>query len=221
MPKSKRDKVVSLTKVKKKPKDAKSELVEKIQEAVTASKYVYILEVENERNDLLKLTRSALRPGIIFCGKNKVMQLALGLTPQSEYEDNIRMISKEIAGACALLCSDSPVTEVRKKLAGIEPTVYARCGSVATKSVKLQPGTEALKAFPHSQEPHLRSLGLPTLLKDGIIHLLGKHTVCEKGDVLTTDKAQLLKQLQIPMVRFRVRVKARWTRGGDTEVFEN
>ena len=58
--------------VKKKPKDAKSELVEKIQEAVTASKYVYVLEVENERNDLLKLCRAALRPGTVFCGKNKV-----------------------------------------------------------------------------------------------------------------------------------------------------
>jgi mRNA turnover protein 4 len=221
MPKSKRDKVISLTKVKKKTKDAKSELVDKIQEAVTASKYVYVLEVENERNDLLKLCRAALRPGTIFCGKNKVMQLALGLTPQSEYEDNIRLISKEIAGACALLCTDAPVTEVRKKLTGIEPTVYARHGSVATKRVALNPGTEALKAFPHSQEPHLRQLGLPTLLKDGVIHLLGKHTVCEKGDVLTTDKAQLLKQLSIPMVKFQVRVKARWSRPGETEVYEN
>ena len=42
------------------------------------------------------------------------MQLALGLTPQSEYEDNIRLISKELAGACALLCTDTPVSEVRK-----------------------------------------------------------------------------------------------------------
>jgi mRNA turnover protein 4 len=221
MPKSKRDKVVSLTKVKKKSKSAKETLVESIREAVSVSKHVYLLEIENERTDLLQQVRAGLRPGMVICGKNKLMQLALGVTAQTECEDNIRVFAKRISGSCAILCTTMPLAKVQAAVAAIAPEVHARSGSEATQTVTLPAGTAALKSFPHSAEPHLRSLGLPTLLKDGVIHLLGNHTVCEKGEVLDTSKAQLLRQLHIPMVKFKVSVVARWSRPNEVEIYEN
>lgn len=42
---------------------------------------------------------------------------------------------------------------------------YARAGNKATFTVSLDPGP--LEQFPHSMEPQLRQLGLPTALKKG------------------------------------------------------
>lgn len=42
---------------------------------------------------------------------------------------------------------------------------YARAGNKATFTVNLDPGP--LEQFPHSMEPQLRQLGLPTALKKG------------------------------------------------------
>ena len=47
MPKSKRNKVVPLTKVKKQGRQAKSGLIEGVQEAVNEFKYSYIINFQN------------------------------------------------------------------------------------------------------------------------------------------------------------------------------
>ena len=47
MPKSKRNKVISLTKVQKKGKEMKQELVTKVQTALAAYDRVFVLSVEN------------------------------------------------------------------------------------------------------------------------------------------------------------------------------
>ncbi len=54
MPKSKRNKVVSLTKVKKKGREAKEEMVENVQEALTNYKKCFVLSFENMRTGPFK-----------------------------------------------------------------------------------------------------------------------------------------------------------------------
>ena len=46
---------------------------------------------------------------------------------------------------------------------------FARNGAVATETVVLPEGPLDM---PHSMEPHLRQLGLPTRLKDGMLIIL-------------------------------------------------
>merc|ERR1711998_734464 len=108
--------------------------------------------------------------------------------------------------------TSKPLKPVKEALASVTPTIFAHHGSVATKQVTVEAGTEALKAFPPSSEPHLRKLGLPTLLKDGVIHLLGNYTVCDVGDELSREQASLLKLLEEPMVQFTVDIVAKWSR---------
>ena len=67
---------------------------------------------------------------------------------------------------------------------------YAKAGFVATEDVILPEGP--LPDFPHSIEPHLRQLGLPTSLQKGIVTLIKEHTVCRTGDVLTPEQARIL-----------------------------
>lgn len=64
--------------------------------------------------------------------------------------------------------------------------------------------------FPHNEEPQLRKLGLSTTLKKGVPTLETSHKICDKGKVLTSEQAQLLKLIGEKMVEFRVGLKARW-----------
>lgn len=61
---------------------------------------------------------------------------------------------------------------------------YARAGNKAAFTVSLDPGP--LEQFPHSMEPQLRQLGLPTALKRGAgksLELKGHSIVtCEEPD---------------------------------------
>lgn len=61
MPKSKRNKVVPLTKVKKRGMEAKEELVAKIQEAFEKFEFAYVVSFENMRSVPFKSMQTELR----------------------------------------------------------------------------------------------------------------------------------------------------------------
>mmetsp|Transcript_2132 Transcript_2132/g.4886 ORF Transcript_2132/g.4886 Transcript_2132/m.4886 type:complete len:225 (-) Transcript_2132:337-1011(-) len=214
MPKSKRNKVITLTKVKKRPKEKKDELIDGIRESCEEFSRIFLVSIENERNQFMQEIRKRLRPGKLVCAKNKVMQTALGMSPESECQDNVHKIAEMINGHCALLFSNSTPEEVESAFAAYRPSDFARSGSLATDTVVLPKGTDALASLPHSIEAHLRQLGLPTVLKEAKIHLLGDHTVCTAGKELSADAAQVLKLLGIQQAQFTLSVEAHWQKGG-------
>jgi len=67
---------------------------------------------------------------------------------------------------------------------------FARSGFVATRTIELDAGP--LPQFPHSMEPFLRQLGMPTELKNAVISLRMKFTVCTEGKPLNPDQARIL-----------------------------
>lgn len=217
MPKSKRNKVISLTKVKKKPREEKDKHIEDIRTCCVKYSRVFLISIENERSTFMQEVRQKLRPGRLMCAKNKVMQVALGMTPSEECQDNVHKIANRIAGPCGLLFTDMEPVQVQNLFAEYRPVDYARHGAVATETVTLSKGPDALARLPHSIEAHLRQLGLPTQLKEGRIHLLGDHTVCKVGDTLSSDVAQILKLLDNKQAKFMLTVEAHWKKGGDFE----
>lgn len=96
------------------------------------------------------------------------------------------------------------------------PLDFARSGAVAPRSVTLPSGpvqqrhSDPPEPFPHSEEPQLRRLGLHTRLVRGIPTLDAPHKICQEGDKLTPEQAQLLKLVGEKLVKFRVRLMARW-----------
>lgn len=89
MPKSKRNKLVSLTKTKKKGRNAKEDLIETIKESLEEYKYQYVFSFENMRAGPFKGMSLALKADTkVFMGKNKVMRIALGRNPEEEPMDN-------------------------------------------------------------------------------------------------------------------------------------
>lgn len=95
---------------------------------------------------------------------------------------------------------------------------FARAGNIASRTVILPVGpvmrehSDPPEPFPHNEEPQLRKLGLTTTMNRGVPTLGSPHKLCSKGQVLTSEQAQLLKLIGVRMVVFRVRMKSRWTK---------
>ena len=107
MPKSKRNKVVALTKVKSKGRKGKEELVTNIREAVEEYKNAFVVSFENIRSGPFKVIASQWRADSkFFLGKNKVMQVALGKKPEDEPVDNTHLLSRYMRGQVCLLLSN-------------------------------------------------------------------------------------------------------------------
>mmetsp|Transcript_39184 Transcript_39184/g.92232 ORF Transcript_39184/g.92232 Transcript_39184/m.92232 type:complete len:225 (-) Transcript_39184:122-796(-) len=221
MPKNKRNKVVTLSKVKKKEKTVKDKLIEEIRDACGKYSRVYLLAIDNERNQFLQEVRKQLRPSALICARNKVMQVALGTSPSTECQDGIHKLAEQITGQCALLFTEKKLPEVQSFFASYRPYDFARSGATATETVTLQRGPDALSKLPHSIEAHLRQCGLPTQLREGKIHLLGDHTVCKAGKELSSDAAQVLKLLDIKQAQFVMSVEAHWAKGEGFEDCNN
>lgn len=209
MPKSKRDKKVSLTKTTKKGLAVKQNLIEELRKCVDTYKYLFVLSVGNMRNQKLKDVRNAWKHSRLFFGKNKVMAVALGRGPSDEYKDNLHQLCKCLKGEVGLLFTDRTQEEVKEWFDKFQEIDFARAGNKATFSVALDAGP--LEQFTHSMEPQLRQLGLPTALKKGVVTLLSDYEVCKERDTLTPEQARLLKLFGYQMAEFKVTLKAMWT----------
>ena len=78
MPKSKRNKVVALTQVKKKDRKWKESLVESIRDAVDTYPSVFVFRCKNMRNETFKSLRDDVsNTSRFFVGGNKLMRAAL------------------------------------------------------------------------------------------------------------------------------------------------
>lgn len=115
-----------------------------------------------------------------------------------------------------LLFTDTEPQEVIEWFADFQQPDYARAGNIASRTVTLPVGpvlrhhSDPPEPFPHNEEPQLRKLGLTTSLTKGIPTLTAPHQLCQKGKILTSEQAQLLKLTGLKMVTFRVRLLSRW-----------
>ena len=208
MPISKRDRVIHTSKVKKHDKSEKADQIDAIRDSIMSSRFVYAVEISNERNNIIKAIRDEIKPGKLFYSKNKLIQVALGFNTESECAQGIHPLTGHMTGHCGLICSNLPRAELASLLEKYEEIEFARAGGVATQTVSLESGFDALMSFPHSMEVQFRKLGMPTLLYDGKVKLLADYTVCNEGDILTASQAQILKLLNIQMGKFQVIIKA-------------
>uniref|UniRef100_A0A915K8F5 Ribosome assembly factor mrt4 n=1 Tax=Romanomermis culicivorax TaxID=13658 RepID=A0A915K8F5_ROMCU len=209
MPKSKRDNQVSLTKVNKKGKASKLKIVDEIHKCVDSFKLLFVFSIDGMRNTNIKDLRVQFRDSRFFFGKNKVMSIALGRSPQDEYKNGLHNVSKHLNGQCALMFTNRTFVEIKKYLTTYKKVVFARSGNRAGRDVELDQGP--LEYFPHSMEPSLRKLGLPVKLEKGVITLDQDYTVCNEKDILTPEQAKILKLFQIKLVQFKVKLLGWWS----------
>ncbi|XP_038051374.1 mRNA turnover protein 4 homolog isoform X2 [Patiria miniata] len=207
--------VVSLTNTRKKGLELKQNLIEEVRASVDRYARIFIFSVENMRNSKIKDVRNMWKHSRFFYGKNKVIAVALGKDRAGEYREGLHMISSKLKGNVGLLFTNETKEAVIEWFDEYVEPDFARSGNVARSTVVLDEGP--LTQFTHSMEPHLRQLGLPTLLKKGVVLLVGEHTVCKEGEPLTPEQARILKLLGNAMVDFKIDLLAMWSNNGTFE----
>ncbi|KAK9365923.1 ribosomal protein L10-domain-containing protein [Lipomyces kononenkoae] len=228
MPKSKRSKLVTLTKTQKKGREGKELLFTQIREALESYKYVWVFDVANMRNSFLKDVRKDWNGSRLLFGRTKVMAKALGLTKEDEVKENMSKLSKYIKGAVGLLLTNEDPDTVETYFTDFAKSDFPRAGQMAGVSFTIPAGiiysrggqisAEDDLPLPHSLESTLRvQLGVPTSLRNGKIMIDNDFEVCKEGRVLDAKQTRLLKLFGVACAEFRVRLVAYW---GDGVVHE-
>ncbi|KAG7360255.1 ribosomal protein L10 [Nitzschia inconspicua] len=226
MPRSKRSRPVSLTKTSKRAtREHKSAYVQEVRDAIDNHNHVFLFSFENMRSNKFKDIRMHFRPTSmddgpptrIFLGKNKLMQIALGKTPEDEYSDNLRHVSSKISESVGLLCTSRSKEEVVEYFHDLVEPDFARAGFVAPKDVYIT--NEMLSHHPVSMlEQQFRKQGLPVKIDNGKIVLLdGKteHRLCKEGETLSPEKCKALSHFGIKLSEFRVQLVCHWSKNGE------
>lgn len=219
MPKSKRAKVVHLSKTTKKGKELTLKLFAAIRESADQYSYIHVFAVDNMRNTYLKKVRSHFAStGRMFFGKTKVMAKALGHTAEEEHLPGLHKLAPYLVGDVGLLFTSQRPEEVIEFFESYEQTDFARAGVTAPRDVTVPEGVvysrggevpkEEDVPVAHSLEPTLRQWGMPTRLVKGKVMLDGPHEVCTEGQELNSHQTALLKMFGIALADFRVQVKA-------------
>jgi mRNA turnover protein 4 len=110
-------------------------------------------------------------------------------------------------------------------------TDFPRAGTIAPVTFSIPDGTvysrggqvpvEDDTPLPHSLEPMLRQLGMPTRLQKGIITLDTEYTVCKEGDTLDSKQTRLLKQFGVACAEFRINLVGYWNKkNGDVQILK-
>ncbi|KAE8210376.1 hypothetical protein CF327_g5750 [Tilletia walkeri] len=216
MPKTRRNKVVSLTKTVRKTREHKTSLIDRVRESAEKYPYIWIIRVHNSRATFMHEVRDLWKGSKIFYGKLKVLALALGDKEESELRTGLSGIAKRLHGSVGILMTESSPAEVLEWFKTHSRQDYARGGTKASETVTLAEGpvmirTDPPETLPHNMEPQLRALGMPTELRRGVPTLLREFTVCKKGSLLTAESAQILKHLIIQMSDFHLTPVAYWS----------
>lgn len=163
------------------------------------------------RNSTLKYIRNEWKDSKFFFGKIAVMKLGL---QQGEVDEQL---IERLEGQRGLLFTKHDKETVCDWFDEYSTEEFARGGFKATETVKLPIGP--LPDFSHAIEPHLRKLGMPTVLQKGIVSLISEYTVCEKGKTLSPEQAKILKLIGRPLAKFRVNVECSVTKDNGFESF--
>ena len=211
---------VHLTQAAKKTKDHKSSFISDVREAIGSHDSLYLFSYENMRSSKFKNVRLHFRDdngnnsSRIFLGKNKLLQIALGRSPEEEFDDNLCQVSQRITGSVGLLLTSRDADEVENYFGSLNEEDFARAGSIAPKRVVVT--NDTLSSYPVSMMEHFRKLGLPVEIKTGKIELVGgDYVLCKEGATLSAEVCKLLVHFGMKLSEFKVELICRWRRDGD------
>lgn len=199
----------------------KQHIIEEIQTCCEQYENIFLFSVDNMRNGKLKDVRTEWKDSRFFFGKNRVMQLGIRRVVENCKEAEKKTLTElcdRLTGQCGLLFTNHERKVVMDWFESYTQQDFARGGFKASETVVLPEGK--LEEFSHAIEPHLRKLGMPTKLDRGIVALYKEFTVCEEGQVLTSEQARILKLLGRPIAEFKMNIECCWTKAGGFELFK-
>lgn len=201
MGRSRREKVVALTKTRKRMqgRNSKEAVVQEVRDLIDKYERIYVFSALSMRNVLMKSLREKWYDSTFYFGRKRLVQIAMGNTVQEEYKEGLHKIAEHVQGSVALLFTNRDHPSVVKFFNEYSVSDFARSGFQATEGFEVKKG--ALDQFDPSQVQNLRLTGLPVDLKKGVVRLEEDFTVCEAGETLTPEKAKILEFMGVRMAK--------------------
>lgn len=211
MPKSKRSKVVHLTKTDRKGSEGKAKVIGSLREGIDEFDNMIIFTFESMRTNYFKELRKEWADSRFYLGKNKVMQIAIGKTKEDAFRPNLHKMSTYLQGQCGVLLTNAKVSSIRKSFEGFHKKCFARAGALASQTVKLDEGV--LQGHESSKVEYFRKLGMPVKVQNSQLYLMETFVVCREGRKMSPEQCSILKQLGLQMATMKLRVVASWSDG--------
>lgn len=204
---SKRSKVVSLTKTSSKGKSAKTKLIESIRESVDQYNSIFVFTYENMRANLFKDVRIHFRESRIYMGKNSIAQLALGKESADEYKTNLNQISTHMEGNVGIMFTDRTKEEVVEYFNSFHAPEFAKAGHLPTESITIPTGNLFMDV---SMLNHLRLQGMIVEIEMGQVMLREPFKAAVAGVPLTPEQCRVLKFIDTKLVDFTIKLICHW-----------
>eukprot|EP01025_Chloroclados_australasicus_P065987 TRINITY_DN9018_c0_g2_i1.p2 TRINITY_DN9018_c0_g2~~TRINITY_DN9018_c0_g2_i1.p2 ORF type:complete len:282 (-),score=31.46 TRINITY_DN9018_c0_g2_i1:834-1649(-) len=228
MPKSKRAKVVQLGGAKSpKSREWKEGLVARCRQHVDNFRYAYVFKNQNLKSAQFLQIRESLKPeSRIQMGPVKVMKVALGRTPEEEYQEGLHKLAERMKGPVGLLFTDFDKEQIEEVVQKYQFENFPKVGSCAKWNFTIPQGPvygADGELLPHTQESYLRQNGVPTKLNKGVVECLTDYTVCQEGKTLDHKQVAILRIFDQKMYNSSLLIIAQWDKetGEYTSIIED
>jgi large subunit ribosomal protein L10 len=174
-------------------------------------KYNVVGLVSMEKIDARSVTkiRKALRGKVVMrVSKKRLIKRALSESKKK----NIEKLADEIVGSSALIFTDMNPIELSQFLDDKATKGPAKAGDIAPEDIIVPAGDTRIPPGPIISELS-QNLKLPTMIKDGTIHIREDAITHEAGDPIDMKQALLLKRLGIEPMTVKLDFYCAWENG--------
>lgn len=134
-------------------------------------------------------------------GKNGVLLKAI----KNEYPNSFSHIKNLLTGQNLFIFTNDNPIDIALKLSEVEVTIPASPGTIAPKDIVISKGNTGIPPGPIIGL--FSSLGVPTKIIGGTIHVTKDIVIVKKGERVSLDAASLLSKLKIEPITARIQLK--------------
>ena len=191
----------------------KKEEVEYLVSLMKNYENIMVINMASINDKQIQEIRKVLRgQAVIRMSKKSLQKRAIKKYEQDSGKKNLVLLRKQILGQSALVFTNLDPFELKQIFIDNKWMVAAKPGQIAPVDIIVPSGDTGLPTGQVISELNM-ILKLPTLLKNDTIHIREDTITHEKGDMVSTKEASILKKLGIEPIESIIKIHAAWTDG--------
>ena len=176
----------------------KTNEVKQLVDIITSKPVIGLVRINDIPAPQIQQMRRKLRGKAIFrISKNRLFRIAF--EEAVSQRPNINGMIEKLDGQMALIATDSNPFKLYQEMEATKMRTPAKGGEKAPEDISVTAGDTPFKPGPVVGE--LQRVGIPAAIESGKVVIKQDKLLVKKGEVISTDTAQVLKKLEImPMV---------------------
>ncbi|SMD30674.1 50S ribosomal protein L10 [Picrophilus oshimae] len=174
------------------PAQWKIDFVKNLEDEINSRKVAAIVSIKGLRNNEFQKIRNSIRDKArIKVSRARLLRLAI----ENTGKNNIVKLKDYAHGQVALITTDESPKKIYDILEKSKTKAPAKGGEIAEEDIVIEPKETNFPPGPKISE--FQKAGLPAAIEKGKIVIKSEVTFVKKGDVITREKALVLKDLEI------------------------